>query len=256
MASERAWNVTRGATGGLFYLLPPAARAPSRLAEVGTVCKLVTPRHAPARFAEYLVELDPGGGTKGPVGGGFEHFVFVLEGSVKTLVDASEQTMTPGTFTYLPEDQPLVLENDSGAPCRLIWIKRRYESLPEFERPPAVFEDSAKFSEEEHPCGLWRRELLPAEDPRRDFTISIMRFETHGELEVIEMHEEEHGLYMTAGGGIYLLDAAQLPVEHEDFIYMAPYCPQGFLAGPDGAEYLLYKDVMRDGFPGLHVDDE
>ena len=29
---------------------------------------------------------------------------------------------------------------------------------------------------------------------------------------------------------------------------MAPYCPQGFAAGPEGAEYLLYKDVWRDGF--------
>jgi (S)-ureidoglycine aminohydrolase len=245
------WNVTRGATGGYFYLITPAARAPSRLAEVGadtTVCKFVTPRHAPARFAQYLVELEPGGGTQWPVGGDFEHFVFVLDGTVKTLVDGLPRTMTPGTFIYLPDTQALVLDNDSDALCRVMWFKRRYEPLPGFGRPPAVFDDSAKFIEEEHPYGLWRRELLPAKDPRRDFTISIMRFEPNGELGVVEMHEEEHGLYMTAGGGIYLLDAAQLPVEHEDFVYMAPYCPQGFLAGPEGAEYLLYKDVMRDGF--------
>jgi (S)-ureidoglycine aminohydrolase len=41
-------------------------------------------------------------------------------------------------------------------------------------------------------------------------------------------------------------------IEHEvaagDFIYMAPYCPQGFVSGTAGAEYLLYKDVFRDGF--------
>jgi (S)-ureidoglycine aminohydrolase len=38
-------------------------------------------------------------------------------------------------------------------------------------------------------------------------------------------------------------------VQAEDFIYMAPYCPQGFTAGPGGpAEYLLYKDTWRDGF--------
>ena len=33
-----------------------------------------------------------------------------------------------------------------------------------------------------------------------------------------------------------------------DFIYMAPYCPQSFVAGDEPAEYLLYKDVWRDGF--------
>ena len=40
-----------------------------------------------------------------------------------------------------------------------------------------------------------------------------------------------------------------LEVERDDFIYMAPYCPQSFVAsGTEPAEYLLYKDVYRDGF--------
>jgi glyoxylate utilization-related uncharacterized protein len=35
------------------------------------------------------------------------------------------------------------------------------------------------------------------------------------------------------------------------FIYMAPYCPQSFVAdATTGAEYLLYKDALRDGFTG------
>jgi (S)-ureidoglycine aminohydrolase len=38
-------------------------------------------------------------------------------------------------------------------------------------------------------------------------------------------------------------------VEEHDFIYMAPYCPQSFTADDESpAEYLLYKDVYRDGF--------
>jgi glyoxylate utilization-related uncharacterized protein len=27
---------------------------------------------------------------------------------------------------------------------------------------------------------------------------------------------------------------------------MAPYCPQSFVAGADGGEYLLYKDIYRE----------
>ena len=27
---------------------------------------------------------------------------------------------------------------------------------------------------------------------------------------------------------------------------MAPYCPQTFVAGADGGEYLLYKDIYRE----------
>ena len=54
---------------------------------------------------------------------------------------------------------------------------------------------------------------------------------------------------MTAGGGTYFLDGDEHEVEAGDFIYMAPYCPQGFTAtGREPAEYLLYKDTWRDGF--------
>ena len=53
---------------------------------------------------------------------------------------------------------------------------------------------------------------------------------------------------MTAGGGRYHLDGSEHDVEAHDFIYMAPYCPQSFTAGYEPAEYLLYKDVYRDGF--------
>ena len=60
---------------------------------------------------------------------------------------------------------------------------------------------------------------------------------------------------MTAGEGDYELDGDDAPRARGDFIYMAPYCPQGFTAGGDGpAEYLLYKDVYRDGSEALRTD--
>ena len=56
-------------------------------------------------------------------------------------------------------------------------------------------------------------------------------------------------LYVTAGQGVYHLDGDTHEVLADDFVYMAPYCPQSFYAvGPDRTEYLLYKDVWRDGF--------
>src|SRR5918995_730956 len=66
-------------------------------------------------------------------------------------------------------------------------------------------------------------------------------------LPFTEIHDEEHGLYMTAGSGTYVLDGDEHEVAAGDFIYMAPYCPQGFTA-VEAAEYLLYKDTWRDGF--------
>jgi (S)-ureidoglycine aminohydrolase len=79
--------------------------------------------------------------------------------------------------------------------------------------------------------------------------MSLLRFEAGVGLDKIEVHDEEHGLWMTEGSGLYVLNGDEHPVQAEDFIYMAPYCPQGFTAGSDGpAEYLLYKDTWRDGF--------
>jgi (S)-ureidoglycine aminohydrolase len=68
-------------------------------------------------------------------------------------------------------------------------------------------------------------------------------------LAQVEIHDEEHGLYMTAGSGLYYLDGEEYDVSRGDFIYMAPYCPQSFTAADNtAAEYLLYKDVYREGF--------
>jgi (S)-ureidoglycine aminohydrolase len=97
--------------------------------------------------------------------------------------------------------------------------------------------------------GFTRRELLPVDDPAFDFAMSLLRFAPGVGLDKVEIHDEEHGLYMTQGGGIYLLGDEHLEVTEGDFIYMAPYCPQSFTASGEGdAEYLLYKDTWRDGF--------
>jgi (S)-ureidoglycine aminohydrolase len=140
-----------------------------------------------------------------------------------------------------------VLECEARA--RLLWIKRRYEPGPGLEPPDAMSGSAFEVTAEETATpGLRRRELIDREDAKFDFNMSLMAFEPRVSLPQVEIHDEEHGLYMTAGDGIYLLDGSEHEVRHEDFIYMAPYCPQGFSAGEGGAEYLLYKDVYRDGF--------
>ena len=75
--------------------------------------------------------------------------------------------------------------------------------------------------------------------------MSILQFDGGCGLPQVEIHDEEHGLWMTAGGGS-TSSAARTAGAGERFIYMAPYCPQSFMAGPDGGEYLLYKDIYRE----------
>jgi (S)-ureidoglycine aminohydrolase len=248
----------RGRRGLTYTLLTPANRYMSRLPSLrgAEYYKLVTPRMAPARFGQYLVvageeqiewQMTPG----------FEHFVFGLENESAAAVkgerlgsepsDDGRVALTDGGYLYAGPTNGLTLTLSPGA--SVIVIKRPYESWPGTPEPGVVW---GRLGDLEATAtavpGLMRRELLDPADPAFDFNISHMEFGPGVALAQIEIHDEEHGLYMTSGAGLYHLDGDELQVSREDFIYMAPYCPQGFRAGPQGGSYLLYKDVYRDGF--------
>ena len=239
---------TRGTRGAAFALLTPENHYASRLPSFpgAQVFKLVTPRLIPARFGQYLLDL-PAEETRADVGAGFENFFFGLEGTAELRSEGLSFVVAPRAYAYLPASASFVVDCEAGA--RLLWIKRRYESWPGLAAPEACAGSAADVTAEATATpGLRRRELIDREDPRFDFNMSLMAFDPGVGLPQVEIHDEEHGLYMTAGGGVYLLDGSEHEVHEGDFIYMAPYCPQGFDAGPGGAEYLLYKDVYRDGF--------
>jgi (S)-ureidoglycine aminohydrolase len=68
---------SRGRRGAAFTILTPANRYASRLPNLrgALLYKLVTPRLTPARFGEYVIALEPGGGSSDPVAAGFENFL-------------------------------------------------------------------------------------------------------------------------------------------------------------------------------------
>jgi (S)-ureidoglycine aminohydrolase len=238
---------TRGARGRAYTLLTPHNHYASRLPSLAgaQVFKLVTPRLAPARLGQYLVVAP--GDLAADIAPGFESFLFGLEGQVELGSDAGSTMLAARSFAYVPPGSGLTLRSEG--PIRLLWIKRRYEPWLELGAPAAVWGHAAEVTAEATPTpGLHRRELLDPADPRFDFNMSLMAFDPGAQLGFVEIHDEEHGLYMTAGGGTYVLDGDEHTVREGDFIYMAPFCPQWFRAGDEGAEYLLYKDVYRDGF--------
>jgi (S)-ureidoglycine aminohydrolase len=256
---------SRGVRRNSFTLVTPANHYPSRLPPFGDVpvVKLVTPRFAPARFGEYLVALPAGGGTVEPVAAGFEMFLYGLEGDATARAEGvtgtsgggGELSLRAGAFAYLPAPVSFTLVAGE-APARLLIVKRRYEPWPGLDAPTllAGHRDDEPFADTPVP-GFRRRELLPVADPAFDFNMSLLAFDAGVGLDNIEVHDEEHGLYMTAGAGRYFLGGERHDVRQGDFIYMAPYCPQSFTAGPDGGEYLLYKDAWRDGFGFVQAAD-
>jgi (S)-ureidoglycine aminohydrolase len=233
-----------------YTLIRPANHYPSRLPSLRATqfVKLVTPRLAPARFGQYLLVMDSGGGTDAPIAPGFEDFLYGVEGSVTLRTEGFDHELVEGAFAYLPPE--LGFELSAVAASRVLWLKRPLEPWPGLGTPGLVggHRDDEPFADTDVP-GFRRRELLDPADGRLDFNMSLLQFDPGVGLDKVEIHDEEHGLYMTAGGGHYHLDGDIHEVSQGDFIYMAPYCPQSFVATGSGpAEYLLYKDVYRDGF--------
>jgi (S)-ureidoglycine aminohydrolase len=232
-----------------YTVIRPANHYPSRLPEYGDapVVKLVTPRLAPARIGQYLIALPPGGGTVRPAEPGFETFFYALGGDAVLRAGEEEVPLGAGHWAYLPEAAGYDVHAITGA--ALLAIKRRYQAAPGLVAAPGPrhgHRDDQPWAETAVQ-GFRRRELLPVDDPAWDFAMSLLAFDAGVGLPNIEIHDEEHGLFMTAGGGDYHLDGDTHPVTAGDFIYMAPYCAQGFTA-TEASEYLLYKDTWRDGF--------
>jgi (S)-ureidoglycine aminohydrolase len=210
------------------------------------VFKLVTPRLAPARFALYLIET-AAIGLSVEVGPGFERFLFGLTGEATVHEGEMDYPLDGGGFAYIPSSHPYTLHLNPDT--RILLLKRRFEPWEGLHEPkPTGGHALAVEPTETVVPGLIRRELINPLDPSFDFNMSLLNFDPGVESHQIEIHDEEHGIYVTHGGGEFHLDGADYPVTAEDFVYMAPYCPQGFLAGEYGTEYLLYKDVYRDGF--------
>jgi Uncharacterized protein, possibly involved in glyoxylate utilization len=92
-----------------------------------------------------------------------------------------------------------------------------------------------------------RLQVLLPDQPAFDMAVNIFTYAPGATLPFVETHIMEHGLLMLSGQGIYRLENDWYPVRAGDVIWMAPYCPQWFVAmGKTPASYIYYKDVNRD----------
>jgi (S)-ureidoglycine aminohydrolase len=241
-------STNRGGLGPGHYVITPANHFGSRLPDFAStvVKKLTTPRNGSARVAMYLLEIEPGGGTTRPTGDGFEHFLYALDGG---LSGPFGEDAPASAFAFLPAGERFEVANRSASTARLIWVKRRYEAHPGVPDPaPSAGVAGAMTATPGSVPGVYRLELLPAE-PSFDFAMSILSFDPGAVFPKVEIHDEEHVLYMLEGRGVYVLDRAHYEVGEDDFVYMAPYCPQYYYPGGlSRSAYLLYKDANRDGF--------
>jgi (S)-ureidoglycine aminohydrolase len=206
---------------------------------------LISPRMG-ARFSQYIAIMEPGG-AGGQAPPGVERVLYVLEGHVDLILPGtSEQSLGAGGFAYCPPDT--LVELRSTAPSRLNVFEKRYVIRPGFPVPEPLCgneRDVASTAFMGDPDAMLKV-LLPR-DARFDLAVNVFTFKPGATLPLVEVHVMEHGLLMLAGQGVYRLGDDWYPVQKGDVIWMAPFCPQWFVAmGKGPASYLYYKDVNRD----------
>jgi (S)-ureidoglycine aminohydrolase len=206
---------------------------------------LIAPRMG-ARFTQFLAHMQSGG-FAGPAAPGVERVMYVLDGTVTVLPPGEpKRTLTTGGFAFSPAGIDLRLQAETA--CRLNVFEKRYVSRPGVDAPPAVV---GREQDVEGQPFLGdpdaRLHVLLPDEPVFDMAVNVFRFRPGATLPFVEVHVMEHGLLMLEGQGVYRLGEAWYPVRAGEVIWMAPFCPQWFVAmGKTPSAYLYYKDVNRD----------
>jgi (S)-ureidoglycine aminohydrolase len=197
---------------------------------------------AGAAFTQYTAELEPGG-SLGPTSN--QRFLYTLEGAADLATEKTFQTLTAGSFAYIPEDAAHSVTAQQIT--HLAIIEKPYEQLASAPAPDVLVghEDTTLSIPLNDDPDLQVRSLLPS-TLSFDFAVNTMTYQPGAALSMVEVHIMEHGLLMLEGGGIYRLGDQWYPVTAGDFIWMGPFCPQWFGAiGKHPAKYLIYKDWNR-----------
>lgn len=200
-------------------------------------------------FAQYAVEVAPGGGSDNPEpDAGAEAVLFVASGSGQLSIDGVAHALTAGVYAYIPAGSDWNLRNSGEAMLQFHWIRKRYAAAPGIS-PPAAFvtSDAATAPTRMPNTDKWAttRFVGPA-DMGHDMHVNIVTFQPGGRIPFAETHVMEHGLYVLEGQARYLLNKDWVEVGPGDFIWLRAFCPQACIATGGGPfRYLLYKDVNR-----------
>jgi (S)-ureidoglycine aminohydrolase len=229
-----------------FAILPPEGIPEIVLPEwPGAAVRVLTAPAMGARFAMYEIALPAGAAGTPALAPRIEGFLYVLAGRVRLELDGKTQELATGGFAYLAPGARGVLA--AAAAARVVWLRKPY--APWGERAPASRVGSEREIKGEpfmDIAELNLKKLLP-ETLDFDMAMNVFTFPPGFSLPVIETHIMEHGLCFLEGQGLYYLGDAWREVKAGDFIWMGPYCPQGFFAtGSTPARYLYYKNVHRD----------
>ena len=228
-----------------YMILPRANRVEHHLPHLmGVDAQVLATPQLGAKFVQHELLVSPNGGTAKALDDELEQFIYVLEGQIEFELDGKKHKLSEGGFTWLPPHSVYQYVNKGESVSRVLWIRRRYEEVEGIAIPAPIIANEKDVPA--NPVDTYMEQhLTPYEELGFDMGHQFAGFLILAFISaLLNSHIMEHGLYMLYGRGVYWLNRDYIEVQKDDFIYMAPYCPQFFYAtGWDKSAYVLYKDV-------------
>jgi (S)-ureidoglycine aminohydrolase len=239
------FGFTRTVVKPRYALLTPDGFVPGNLPGWKSVVAVVNISPAlGAKFSQLQITFGENGGGEGNAGA-LELFIYVLEGKCGAKLGGKKHDLAAGGFIFIPPDMDFNFSGDKGT--RLLIFQKKFEPLAGAKKLGVIAGHEKEISGQPFLGNADARlqALLP-DRPEFDLAVNIFTYQPGATLPFVETHIMEHGLLMLKGQGVYRLDADWHPVATGDVIWMAPYCPQWFVAmGQMPASYIYYKDVNR-----------
>lgn len=237
---------TRTVVRARHALIAPDGHVPSAFPgwEGATGYVLISPAMG-AGLSQLLVKVDSDGGLASFPADGNQHAFYVIGGGGMLRAGETERALGARDFAYLPAGTGFSLTGEKG--LEVCVFRMPYQALAGAGAPGIVTgssDDVPGLPFLGNPKALLQT-LLP-EESGFDFAMNLFTYQPGATLPFVETHVMEHGLLMLGGQGVYRLEDNHYPVAAGDAIWMAPYCPQWFVAmGDEPARYLYCKNVNR-----------
>jgi (S)-ureidoglycine aminohydrolase len=240
------FGFTRTAVKSRHALLTPDGFVPGNLPGWKNATVIVNISAAMgARFSQLQITLGPnsrGEGNSGPL----EYLIYVLSGKCTGRIGERKSSLVPGSYVFIPPDTDFDF-GKAGKGTHLLIFQKKYEPLAGTEKPGLIFGQAKNVPGRPFLGNKDARlQVLLPDEYAFDLAVNIFTYQPGATLPFVEAHVMEHGLLMLRGQGIYRLENDWYPVKAGDVIWMAPFCPQWFVAmGKTPASYIYYKDVNR-----------
>jgi (S)-ureidoglycine aminohydrolase len=198
-----------------------------------------------AKFAQLLVTFEAVGRAELPANDHETAGYFETGGAMVT-IEAEKKKCGVGGFFFAPAGKAWTITAPKAG-TRVTLFQKKFAPLAGMPAPRAIIGDAAQVKGQPFlgDPDAQLKVLLP-DEPSFDLAMNVFTYQPGATLPFVETHVMEHGLLMLGGQGVYRLEDSWYPVAAGDAIWMAPYCPQWFVAmGKRPASYLYYKDVNR-----------